>query len=219
MRTPIPGCLSPTETNLPVGRIAGDPFPARPNRKYGTRNLRCRLAGRDRGGTGFPGAAGRGEAWAGELGMETITGPHGVRRYSIPTAMLVEGFDKLCTQSGNLQPPYYPGNGRENAVFARKSINVEFLTTVPTRMGIPAKAAQPGRSGDGEGKFRLIDFETKTSDATGARAVSPARRDVRKRSMCAVPLTPRQIDYYVKKYHPLYRQGTDQGGRSTKRTR
>jgi hypothetical protein len=185
--------------NLPVGRIAAILSRAA-NRKYGTRNLRFGWLDAIEEESVFRALLGAVEAWAGELGMETITGPHGFVDFD-PNGMLVEGFDKLCTQSGNYNPPYYPAMV-EKCGFRKEIDYVEFLTTIPTRMGIPAKLLNLADRVMERGKFRLIDFRNKKHLMQRAPELFHLLDETFEEIYGTVPLTPRQIDYYVKKYIP-----------------
>ncbi len=183
----------------PVGRIAAILSRAA-NRKYGTRNLRFGWLDAIEEESVFRALLGAVEAWAGTLGMETITGPHGFVDFD-PNCMLVEGYDKLCTQSGNYNPPYYPAMV-EKCGFRKDIDYVEFLTTIPTRTGIPAKLLNLADRVMERGKFRLIDFRNKKHLMQRAPELFHLLDETFEEIYGTVPLTPRQIDYYVKKYIP-----------------
>ena len=141
--------------NRPVGRIAAIHSRAA-NLKYGTRNLRFGWLDAIEEEPVFRALLGAVEAWAAELGMETVTGPHGFVDFD-PNGMLVEGFDRLCTQSGNYNPPYYPAMV-EKCGFRKEVDYVEFLTPIPSRTGIPAKLLNLAERVKERGKFKILDF-------------------------------------------------------------
>src|SRR3989339_638274 len=69
------------------------------------------------------------EAWGKQLGMDTITGPHGFCDLD-PQGMLIEGFDKLPTIASYYHFPYYK-DLVEKYGFEKEIDFVEFQSTPP----------------------------------------------------------------------------------------
>jgi len=141
------------------------------------------------------------EKWGKERGMETVTGPHGFSDLD-PEGMLVEGFDRLPTISVIYNFPYYP-EFVEKYGFKKEIDYLEFLSIAPQETGIPPKLLRLGERIKERSGVRVHRFKS--------------RREVRKRSVelfylldeafeeiyGSVPLTEKQIQYYVKKYIPF----------------
>ncbi len=141
------------------------------------------------------------EKWGKERGMETMTGPHGFSDLD-PEGMLVEGFDRLPTISVIYNFPYYP-EFVEKYGFQKEIDYLEFLSIAPQETGIPPKLLRLGERIKERSGVRVHRFKS--------------RREVKKRSVelfylldeafeeiyGSVPLTEKQIQYYVKKYIPF----------------
>jgi GNAT superfamily N-acetyltransferase len=138
------------------------------------------------------------EKWGKELGMETMTGPHGFSDLD-PEGMLVEGFDQLPTISVYYNFPYYP-EFVEKYGFEKEIDYLEFRSVNPEETGIPPKLLRLGERIKQRSGVRVHKFKNK--------------REVKKRSVelfylldeafeeiyGSVPLSENQIKYYVKKY-------------------
>ncbi len=162
----------------PVGRIAAiDSRVA--NKKYDTKNLRFGWFD----ATDDPEVAAAlfqpVEAWARELGLETVTGPHGFCDLD-PQGMLVEGFDQLPTIAGYYNFPYYQ-KLVEDLGFAKEIDYVEFRTQVPADMSaFPEKLLRLADRILERGGFRLLKYSKKKDIlGRGQGAVPPDRRGVR----------------------------------------
>ena len=86
------------------------------------------------------------ENWAKELGLETMTGPHGFCDLD-PQGMLVEGFDQLTTIAGNYNFPYY------QKLVEDLGFQGDRLRRIPLPCAVNVcfsrKAAAPGRAHQG----------------------------------------------------------------------
>ncbi|HEX7502231.1 MAG TPA: hypothetical protein VF451_02330, partial [Acidobacteriota bacterium] len=120
----------------PAGRIAAIHSRVA-NKKYGTKNLR--FGWFDAADDPEVAAAlfGEVEGWARQLGLETLTGPHGFCDLD-PQGMLVEGFDQLPTIAGFYNFPYYE-KLVEDQGFRKEIDYVEFRTPVPEMSAFPEK--------------------------------------------------------------------------------
>lgn len=180
----------------PVGRVAAILSRAA-NRKYGTANLRfgwfeC-LDDEEAARALF----GEVEKWARELGMTTVTGPHGFCDLD-PNGMMVEGFGELGTLSGNYNHPYYP-RLLEAAGFEKEIDYVEF-TCRPPAAGLPEKLERLLERVRTRSTFRLVPFRTNKEVVARAPEIFHLLNESFEEVYGTVPLTDRQIAYFTKKY-------------------
>ncbi|MGN1245976.1 MAG: N-acetyltransferase [Muribaculaceae bacterium] len=142
------------------------------------------------------------EVWGRAKGMEEIVGPLGFTDMD-PEGMLVEGFDQEGTMATIYNYPYYPKH-LEALGFEKEADWVEFRMTVPD--GIPERYQ------------RISDiikrkYELSTPKYTSAKKlVNDYGQEIFKLINEAYselygysPLTPRQIDHYIKMYIPVLR--------------
>jgi len=138
-------------------------------------------------------------AWARERGMESMTGPHGFCDLD-PQGLMVEGFNELPTIAGYYNPDYYPrlfeGYG------LRKEIDyLEFKSTVPYETGIPEKLLSICERVKQRGNFHIIKFGAKrTLIKRWAKELFHLLDDSFEEIYGSVPLSERQVNYYIKKY-------------------
>jgi len=99
------------------------------------------------------------EDWAKELGMETLTGPHGFCDLD-PQGMLVEGFDQLATIAGYYNFPYYQ-KLVEDQGFQKEIDYVEFRTQVPEMSAFPEKLLRLAERIKERGGLRVLKFANK----------------------------------------------------------
>lgn len=142
------------------------------------------------------------EAWGREKGMNSIVGPLGFSDMD-PEGMLIEGFDQIGTMATIYNYPYYVEH-MEKLGFKKEIDWCEFKIYIPD--GIPEKHR------------RISDiisrkYELSTPKYTNAKAlvkdygqaifklVNEAYSELYGYS----PLTPRQIDHYIKMYIPILR--------------
>lgn len=139
------------------------------------------------------------ENWARELGLETMTGPHGFCDLD-PQGMLVEGFDQLPTIAGYYNHPYYP-RLLEALGFAKEIDYVEFRAQVPADMSaFPEKLVRLADRIRERGNLRLLEFKKKKDILDRAVELFHLLDEAFDEIYGSVPLTERQIHYYVKKY-------------------
>ncbi len=183
-----------------VGRIAGILSHAA-NEKYNTKNLRFgwfdTVEDYDVARTLF----GAVETWGKELGMETLTGPHGFTDLD-PEGMLVEGFDKLPTISVYYNYPYYPEFVTKYG-FEKEIDYLEFLSTVPHETGLPEKLLRIGERIKQRSQVRVLKFKRKREVMEIAPRIFHLLDEAFEEIYGSVPLTENQVMYYVKKYFPF----------------
>jgi hypothetical protein len=138
------------------------------------------------------------EDWAKELGMETITGPHGFCDLD-PQGMLVEGFDKLSTIAGYYNPAYYQ-KLVEGQGFQKEIDYLEFLTRVPHDTGIPEKLLRLADRIRERSKLRALKFNSKKDILRRADELFHLLDESFEEIYGSVPLTEKQMRYYIKKY-------------------
>ncbi len=95
------------DAGKPVGRIAAILSYAA-NEKYNTRNLRFGWFDTVNDYEVAQSLFQAVENWGKELGMETLTGPHGFTDLD-PEGLLIDGFETIPTIVGIYNHPYYPG--------------------------------------------------------------------------------------------------------------
>lgn len=181
----------------PVGRVAAIDNRAA-NEKYNVRNLRFgwfdTIDDIEVAKALFDAV----EAYAAELGMETITGPHGFCDLD-PQGMQVEGFDKLATISGYYNFPYYRPLV-EQCGYEKEIDYVEFLTQVPHETGIPEKLVRLSERVLERSKLRLLKFRNRKEIVKRGEELFHLLDEAFENIYGSVPLNEHQIQYYVKKY-------------------
>jgi len=138
------------------------------------------------------------EEWGRELGLKTLTGPHGFSDLD-QEAMLVEGFETLSTIVGFYNRPYSP-QFAEKFGFKKEIDYLEYLTPVPHEKGIPEKLLRLAERIKERSSVRILEFKTKKEMMARAEGVFTVIDEAFEEIYGTVPLTRRQIDYYVKKY-------------------
>jgi len=138
------------------------------------------------------------EAWGRELGMETLTGPHGFTDLD-PEGMLVEGFDQLATIAVYYNHAYYV-EMVEKYGFEKEIDYVEFKALPPYEEGIPPKLLRLGDRIKERSGIQILKFKNKRHVMKHAGAIFYLLDEAYEELYGAVPLTEKQINYYVKKY-------------------
>jgi ribosomal protein S18 acetylase RimI-like enzyme len=180
----------------PIGRIAAIiSFAA--NKKYNTKNLRFgwfdTIDDYETAAALFDEV----EKWGKELGMDTLTGPHGFSDLD-PEGMLVEGFDHLPTIAVVYNNPYYP-TFAEKYGFKKDVDYLEFLCEIPG----PELLKKLLRIADKikeRSSFKILEFKKKKELLARGSAVFHLLNDAFENIYGSVPLTEEQINYYIKKY-------------------
>ena len=140
------------------------------------------------------------EEWGRERGMDEIQGPLGFTDFD-PEGMLVEGFDRLGTMSSIYNFPYYPKH-LERLGYVKDVDWVEFLFKVPGEKWPKAERV----AAIVEKKFGLRILRAKSCTWI-AKHYGKAFFELCNESYSPLygfaPLTPKQIEQFVKMYLPL----------------
>jgi hypothetical protein len=181
----------------PVGRIAGILSHAA-NQKYNTKNLRFGWFDFIDDFEVVQALLNAIEKWGKEKGMETITGPHGFTDLD-PEGALVEGFDQLATISVYYNHPYYPGL-IEKYGLAKEIDYVEFKSIPPHETGIPEKLLRIGEKIKERSGIKIYKFKNRREVMRRAKEIFYLLDEAFEEIYGSVPLSEKQIMYYVKKY-------------------
>jgi uncharacterized protein YjgD (DUF1641 family) len=187
-----------TKDGKPAGRVAAINNRAA-NEKYASKNLRFGWFDVVNDPEVAKALMGAVEGWARELGMETLTGPHGFCDLD-PQGMLIEGFDHLPTIAGYYNFPYYQ-KLIEGLGYEKEIDYIEFRTQVPKDMSaFPEKLVRLADRILERGGLRLLKFEKKKDILGRAEELFHLLDEAFDEIYGSVPLTERQIHYYIKKY-------------------
>ncbi|HEC11780.1 MAG TPA: hypothetical protein ENI80_00760 [Acidiferrobacteraceae bacterium] len=182
---------------VPVGRIAAILNYAA-NKKYQTKNLRFgwfdTINELEVARSLFAAV----EAWARELGMETLTGPHGFCDFD-PQGMLTQGYDQLPTIATYYNYPYYV-ELTVRCGFEKEVDYVEFLTPAPTKTGIPPKLERIAKRVRERSKLKVVNFKNKRQLLKRAPELFQLVDETFEEIYGSVPLSEKQMRYYIKKY-------------------
>lgn len=188
------------EDGHPVGRIAGI-LSHIANAKYKTKNMRfgwfeCI------DDTAVAGALFKAvEDWGRQTGMKTLTGPQGFTDLD-PEGMLIEGFDQLPTIVSNYNYPYYQ-KLVEGAGFEKEIDYLEFRATVPPKDEFPERLIRITEKIRQRSSMKLLEFKNKKELTKRAEELFYLVDEAFEEIYGAVPLTEKQVKYYVKKYIPF----------------
>lgn len=139
--------------------------------------------------------------WGKELGMETMTGPHGFCDFD-PEGMLVEGFDQLPVNFVIHNYPYYVEFCEKYGL--EKDVDyVELKTYPPYEEGIPPKLLRLGERIKERSNVRVVKFNSKKELMAYADDILKLLDEEYKDLYGVVPLSDKQIQYYVRKYFPF----------------
>jgi hypothetical protein len=183
-----------------VGRIVGI-LSHIANKKYGTKNLRFGWFESINDPEVSRALFGAAEQWGKEQGMTTMTGPHGFTDLD-PEGMLIDGFDKMPTVASNYNFPYYQ-ELTEKYGFEKEIDYHEFVAVVPHDTGIPEKLLRIADRIGERGGLRLLKFDNKKQLMTRAEELFYLLDEAFEEIYGSVPLTEKQVKYYVKKYIPF----------------
>jgi len=181
----------------PVGRIAAV-LSHVANKKYNTKNMRFGWFDTVDDPQVAAALFGAVEAWARELGLETITGPHGFCDLDLQ-GMLVEGFDQMPTIAGYYNYPYYP-KLVEGCGFRKDIDYLEFKAQVPAKGAFPEKLIKLAERVAERGGFRILKFKNMKEIKGRAIELFELLDEAYEEIYGSVPLTDRQKHYYIKKY-------------------
>ncbi|MCI0471500.1 MAG: hypothetical protein L0Y73_07580 [Candidatus Aminicenantes bacterium] len=184
------------KSGKPVGRIAAIiSFAA--NKKYNARNLRFGWFDTIDDYAVAEALFQEVEKWGKELGMNTLTGPHGFSDLD-PEGMLIEGFDRLPTIAVNYNHPYYPVF-TEKYGFEKDVDYLEFLGEPPGPEPLEKLLRIADRIKE-RSSFRILKFKNKKEMLARGRAVFRLLNEAFENIYGSVPLTEEQINYYIEKY-------------------
>lgn len=186
--------------NKPVGRIAAILSYAA-NEKFNSKNLRFGWFDTINDYEVAQALFDKVEEWGKELGMETLTGPHGFTDLD-PEGMLVEGFDQLATIAVYYNHAYYT-EMVEKYGFEKEIDYVEFKAIPPYEEGIPPKLLRLGERIKERTGIHILKFKSKKEVMQRAGDIFRLLDEAYEELYGAVPLTEQQINYYVKKYIPF----------------
>ena len=183
-----------------VGRIVGI-LSHIANKKYQTRNLRfgwfeC-INDPEVSGALLQAV----EQWGKEQGMSTMTGPHGFTDLD-PEGLLIEGFDKVPTIASNYNFPYYQ-ELLEQYGFEKEIDYHEFIAIVPHDTGLPEKLLRIADRIGERGSLKVLKFDNKKQLMKRAEELFYLLDETFEEIYGSVPLTEKQVKYYVKKYIPF----------------
>jgi len=136
--------------------------------------------------------------WAKELGMDTITGPHGFCDLD-PQGLLVEGFDQMATIASFYNHSYVK-DLVERYGFIKDVDYVEYLSTPPYETGMPQKLIDTTEWIKKRYNYRILDYKTTKEYKARGNEIFELLEESFEQNYGTVPLTKKQVDYYVKKY-------------------
>lgn len=169
------------------------------NQKYQTKNLRFGWLEFIEDFDTASALLGAVEDWARELGMETVTGPHGFCDLD-RQGMLIEGFDRLATIATNYNPPFYP-RYLERYGFVKDVDYVEIRSQDPNN--IPETVLKLAKRMRGKNQVRLVEFRRNKELKPWLDQFFRLLNETYDQIYGSVPLSERQIAYYLKKYLPV----------------
>ena len=138
------------------------------------------------------------EQWGRELGMETITGPHGFCDLD-PQGLLIEGFDKLPTIASYYHFPYYK-DFIEKYGFQKEIDFVEFRSTPPYETGIPDNLLKTSEWIKKRYNYKIAEYDSMKEYKKHAKELFNLLEESFADNFGTVPLTEKQVDYYINKY-------------------
>lgn len=136
------------------------------------------------------------ENWARSKGMHSVHGPLGFTDMD-KEGMLIEGFNELGTIATYYNHPYYPVH-MERAGYRKDADWVEY--ELRNSGDIPEKFRRIGQLALERYQLRIPRFKSKKELLKYAPQIFEVLNEAYKNLYGFVPLTPKQIDYYVKMY-------------------
>lgn len=182
----------------PVGRVAGI-LSHVANEKYNTRNLRFGWFDTpddyEVAETLFSAV----EEWGKELGMETLTGPHGFTDLD-PEGMLIKGFEELPTIAVYYNHPYYP-EFVEKYGFEKDVDYIELQAKPPTE--IPERLQKLAERIKERSNIKLLRFKSKRELRPLIPEVFRLIDETFEELYGTVPISEKQMYHYAEKYFPF----------------
>jgi len=136
------------------------------------------------------------EGWARQLGMEEIHGPLGFTDLD-REGMLIEGFNEVGTLAAIYYYPYYPQH-LEQLGFRKDVDWIEYQIQVPEQL--PEKVGEITRIVKERHNLHTLKVKKSRYLLPYAQQMFTVFNQAYKVLYGMVPLTPRQIDAYVKQY-------------------
>lgn len=142
------------------------------------------------------------EKWGRRFGMTKMVGPMGFSDLD-PEGMLIEGFDEMGTMATIYNYPYYPKQ-MERMGFAKEVDWVEYRMTVPD--AVPEKFLRVGDIVQRRFNLHTVDLKKRSKvKAQYGQAIFDLINRAYSGLYGYVPLTQRQIDYYIDMYLGMLR--------------
>ena len=142
------------------------------------------------------------EKWGRERGMTSIVGPIGFSDMD-HEGMLIEGFDELGTMATIYNYPYYPKH-MERMGYAKDVDWVEYRMTVPD--AVPEKYARIADIVAKKYGLSVLKYTSRSKiKKEYGRAIFELVNEAYANLYGFVPLTERQIDFYIKAYIDVLR--------------
>ncbi len=139
------------------------------------------------------------ETWGKKRGRETLTGPQGFTDFD-PQGLLIEGFEHPPTIVSGYNHDYYQ-NFFEKMSFLKDIDYFEFSVTIPSEDPIPDRLKQLSERIRQRSHVKIIEYK-KLRDLVKERGheIFELLEETFEEIYGAVPLTPSQVDYFIKKY-------------------
>ncbi|MEG1915823.1 MAG: N-acetyltransferase [Muribaculaceae bacterium] len=142
------------------------------------------------------------ESWAKKKGKDLLVGPLGFSDMD-PEGMLIDGFDKIGTMATIYNFPYYPQH-IANLGFEKEVDWMEYLLNVPQE--IPEKHQRISDIIRTKYEVRSIKYtSSKKIVKDYGQAIFELINEAYAELYGYSPLSPRQIDQYIKTYIPILR--------------
>ncbi|MDR1645603.1 MAG: hypothetical protein LBS05_07270 [Tannerellaceae bacterium] len=141
------------------------------------------------------------EQWAREKGMDQIHGPLGFTDMD-HEGMLVHGFDQLSTMATIYNHPYYPLH-LERLGYDKAQDWKEYKIYIPRE--IPEKHWRIGEIAQHKYGLKVLKFKKRKDIWPYANKIFYALNEAYAPLYGVVPLTEKQIEYYVQMYIPMLR--------------
>lgn len=142
------------------------------------------------------------EQWGRKQGMTRIVGPLGFTDMD-PEGLLIEGFDQVSTMATIYNHPYYAGH-IESLGFEKEVDWVEFKIYVPD--SVPEKHRRISDIISRKYELQTIKYTSAKKIVNDyGQAIFNLVNEAYANLYGYSPLTPRQIDHYIKMYLPVLR--------------
>jgi GNAT superfamily N-acetyltransferase len=141
------------------------------------------------------------EDWAAKKGADSIHGPMGFTDLD-HEGMLIEGFDQLGTMATIYNYDYYPVH-MEKAGYEKDSDWVEFRITIPN--SIPERYSRIAEIVQKKYQLNVLKFKRSKDVLKYGQRIFELLNESFSPLYGYVPLTQKQIDYYIKIYISMLR--------------